>query len=118
MIIEDQYIYISPVLTEEEESSIDEDMALIIWKGVYRYEYMTDMNKFNENKLPPKKDFKSTLKIEEISDEEYEHAQNVFNHFEMKDLLDYINLYVNHRCVNTCRYFLSNLETHVISTMN
>ena len=88
--------YISPVLIEEEEeeSSIDEDMALIIRKGVYPYEYMTDMNKFNENKLPPKKDFKSTLKIEEISDEEYEHAQNVFNHFEMKDLLDYTNLYV------------------------
>lgn len=52
-------------------------------KGVYPYEYMASMEKMRERSLPPKQAFKSTLKQEDISDSDYEHAQNVFSHFEM-----------------------------------
>ena len=32
---------------------------LLLWKGVYPYEYMDDWEKFNETSLPEKKDFYS-----------------------------------------------------------
>ena len=35
---------------------------LLITKGVYPYEYMDSYERFNENKLPPKKGFYSKLK--------------------------------------------------------
>ena len=51
-------------------------------KGVYPYEYMTNVSKFQETSLPPKKAFASKLnsgttdigdeiKAEDISDEKY-----------------------------------------------
>ena len=49
---------------------------LMARKGVYPYDYMDSFDKFNE-KLPPKEEFYSILKNEHISDEEYQHAQNV-----------------------------------------
>ena len=46
-------------------------------KGVYPYEYMDSWEKFDETALPPKKDFYSNLNLEDISDEDYAHAQKV-----------------------------------------
>ena len=48
-------------------------------KGVYPYEYMNSWKKFEETKLPPKEVFYSMLKIKKISDEDYEHAQQVWD---------------------------------------
>ena len=47
-----------------------------------------------ETQLPPIEAFYSTLKGESITEEEYKHAQNVWNAFECKTLLDYHNLYL------------------------
>ena len=79
---------------ESQKASIEEDLHLLTRKGVYPYEYMTDIDKFKETNLPSRSSFKSTLSLENISETEYQHAQNVFHHFEMKDMLDYTNLYV------------------------
>ena len=50
---------------------------LIARKGVYPYEYMTDVNKFLETELPAIEKFYSTLTKEGISQDDYEHAKNV-----------------------------------------
>ena len=70
-----------------------EEAKLIKRKGVYPYEYMNTEERFNETKLPPKKAFYSRLTGEGITEEDYKHALNVWNAFNMKTILDYHELY-------------------------
>ena len=59
-------------------------LDLIKRKGVYPYEYMDSVERFEEKKLPPKEAFYSSLNDNHISDEDYEHAKKVWDAFEMK----------------------------------
>ena len=68
-------------------------LELMAQKGVYPYDYMDSFNKFSE-KLPPKEEFYSILNDEHISDKDYEHAQNVWNIFNLKNMGEYHNLYL------------------------
>ena len=45
---------------------------------------MDDWDKFNETMLPYKKYFCSELNLETITDEDYEHAQKVWDTFNIK----------------------------------
>ncbi|VDI48620.1 Hypothetical predicted protein [Mytilus galloprovincialis] len=67
---------------------------LMIRKGVFPYEYMDGPAKLEETYLPPKEAFYSTLSGEDISDEDYTHAQKVWEAFECKTLRDYHDLYL------------------------
>ena len=69
------------------------EFDLMIRKGVYPYDYMDSFDKFNE-KLPSKEEFYSLLNDEHISDKDYEHAQNVWNTFYLKNMGDYHDLYL------------------------
>ena len=62
-------------------------------KGVYPYDFMDSFDKFNE-KLPPKEEFYSILNDEHISDKDYEHAQNVWDTFNLKNMGEYHDLYL------------------------
>ena len=55
---------------------------------------MDSWEKFDENKLPPKKDFYSNLYLEDISDKDYTHAEKVWDVFKIKHLDEYHDLYV------------------------
>ena len=54
---------------------------------------MDTPEKLKETQLPPKEAFYSRLNNEGISDENYAHAREVWETFEMKNLEDYHNLY-------------------------
>ena len=62
-------------------------------KGVYPYEYMDTWDRFTEPKLPPKEAFYSKLSDAHISDEDYTHAQKVWETFGCLSLGDYSGLY-------------------------
>ena len=99
--------------------------SLLLRKGVYPYEYMNDWDRFNGEKLPNKSDFYSSLNMEDISEIAYRHALKVFNKFNIKNLGEYHDLYIQsdtilladvfesfrHLCLNTYKldpaYFLS-----------
>ena len=66
----------------------------LLRKGVYPYEYMDEWNKFDEKELPVKESFYSNLTMEDISDTDYKHANNVFKKFNLNNLGDYHDLYV------------------------
>ena len=70
-----------------------DELNLIKRKGVYPYEYMDSIERFKENKLPPKESFYSSLNDKNISDEDYAHAKKVWDAFKMEDLKDYHELY-------------------------
>ena len=55
---------------------------------------MNNWEKFKENMLPPKEAFYSNLNLEDISDEDYMHAQKVCHVFEINNIGDYHDLYV------------------------
>ena len=61
-------------------------------KGVFPYDYMDCFEKFKETQLPPIEN--SKLNDSNISEEEYQQAQKVWNTFEMKTLKDYHDLYL------------------------
>ncbi|CAH3030133.1 unnamed protein product, partial [Porites evermanni] len=52
------------------------------------------MEKLSETQLPPKEEFYSKLNDEGISDDDYQHAINVWNTFQCKTIRDYHNLYL------------------------
>ena len=69
-------------------------ITLFLQKGFYTYEYMDDWEKFNETSLPEKEDFYSHLNMEDIIAADYVQAKRVCKDFEIKNLGEYHDLYV------------------------
>ena len=55
---------------------------------------MDSWKRFDETMLRNKKPFYSELNLEDITDEDYIHAQKVFDKFKLKKLDEYHDLYV------------------------
>ena len=68
--------------------------SLLLRKGVYPYEYMDSWKRFNQTELPDKESFYSELNKEGITDEDYTHVQKVWKEFNIKNLGEYHDLYV------------------------
>ena len=69
-------------------------LELLLQKGVYPYKYMGSWARFDKSELPPKEAFYSKLKEEHITDQDFEHAQAVWNAFGCKTLGAYHDLYL------------------------
>ena len=67
---------------------------LLLRKGVYHYEYIDSRKRFNEESLPDKEAFNSKLNEEGITDKSYAHDQKVWEVFEIKNLGEYHDLYL------------------------
>ena len=67
---------------------------MLLRKGVYPYEYIDGCDKFNEKIIPGKDSFYSNLTLENISETDYAHANNVFKKFNINNLGEYQDLYV------------------------
>ena len=63
-------------------------------KGVYPYDYMDSFQKFDKTELPTKEEFYSLLTDENISEQQYKHAQSVWNAFNLKNMGKYHDLYL------------------------
>ncbi|XP_043471972.1 uncharacterized protein LOC122504790 [Leptopilina heterotoma] len=72
----------------------DDKIHLLTRKGVFSYEYIDSREKLNETELPPKEKFYSTLNDSNVSDDDYTHAQKVWNEFNCQNLGDYVYLYM------------------------
>ena len=78
---------------------------LLLRKVVYPYDYMDSCERFNEISLPDKKAFYSGLYMEDISDVDQRHANNVFKKISLKNLGDYHDLYVQSDTIQFCDIF-------------
>ena len=63
---------------------------------------MDNWERFNETMLPPKKSFYSELNLKDISNEDYKHAQKVWDIFNIKNLGKCHDLY-SIRHITACR---------------
>ena len=71
-----------------------EKFLLLLRKGVYPYEYIDKMSKFNKRELPTVHNFYSKLGSSGISRKDYAQAKKVWRFFKIKDLGGYHDLYV------------------------
>ena len=55
---------------------------------------MNSWKRFNETQLPDKESFYNELNKEGVTDEDYAHAQKVWKEFNIKNLGEYHDLYV------------------------
>ena len=76
------------------QKNVKNNSSLLTRKGVYPYDYVTSIEQLKETKPPPKEAFYSKLLDEEISDEDYQHALNVWNTFNCQTLQDYHDFYL------------------------
>ena len=82
-----------------------ENLELLKQKGTYPYENMDSFERFNEEKLPDKKYFYSSIKDGKIGDDgkisdghidvnDYLNCKKAWNKFEMKNMGDYHDHYL------------------------
>ena len=72
----------------------DEKLSLMSKKGIYPYDFMDSLKKFDKTELPNKEEFYSILNDENILDEDYQHAKNVWATFNLKSICEYEDLYL------------------------
>ena len=63
-------------------------------KGVYPYDYMDSFSKFNDTELPEREEFYSLLTDNNISEDAYSRAENVWNTFNLQNMGEYHDLYL------------------------
>lgn len=72
----------------------DEQLKMLIRKGVYPYEWFDSFDKFNQPCDWKIKDFFSSLRNETISEEDYKHYKKVCEMFNIKNCGEYHDLYL------------------------
>ena len=77
---------------------------LLLRKGVYPYEYMERWERLDEASLPDKEAFYSNLNMEDITDIDYKHAEEVFKNLNYNNLGEYHDL-----CVQSVTLLLADL---------
>ena len=71
-----------------------DELNLLLRKGVFPYDWFDNFGKLSVKNLPPKESFHSILNDSGITEEDYQHAQNVWKIFDMKTMRDYHDLYL------------------------
>ena len=69
-------------------------ISLLLRKGVYPYDYINHPDKFSEECLPPIEAFYNRLNESNITLDDYQHAQHVWDTFQITNLGEYADLYV------------------------
>ena len=69
-------------------------LNLMSQKGVYPYDFMDSLGKFNQTELPTKDQFYGILNDQHITDDEYDHAKRVWKIFNIKTMGEYHDLYL------------------------
>ena len=69
-------------------------VELVERKGIFCYDYMDSFERFTEPSLPTREQFFSNLYNDECKQEDYAHAQRVWDAYKCKTLEDYMKLYL------------------------
>ena len=78
----------------DDDKQRDIKFHLLRKKGTFPYDLMKDESAFKKTKLPDKKKFYNRLSESGVSDQEYEHAETVWNVFNCKTMRHYHDLYL------------------------
>ena len=68
---------------------------MITRKGIYPYEYMDSFERFTKRQLPPQESFYSSLTMKNVKEADYEFAMEMCQMFNMNNLGDLHDLYLD-----------------------
>ena len=90
------YMKDHPIVSHEfaKDGYSPEQIELLKRKGVYPYDYTTSFDSLQDKQLLPIEKFCSFLNEENISQEDYNHAQLVWDSFKVKNIGEYSDLYL------------------------
>ena len=71
----------------------DNQLSLLLRKGVYPYDYVDCLKKLDETSLPTKEAFYFKLLGEGITDEDYQHAHTVWRESNIESMMNYHKSY-------------------------
>ena len=71
-----------------------QDMDMLCKKGIYPYSHMKNFEAFEETSLPPKEAFHNDLTGDDISNEDYAFAEQVWDTMNCESMGDYHDLYL------------------------
>ena len=86
---------------------------LLTRKGVSPYEYISSWDQFEETQLPPINVFYSNLIMSSISEDDYQHAQKVWEEFGIRNLGDYHDLYLRTDVILLANVFEAFRDTYL-----
>lgn len=89
--------YLEKIDIAEKEFKInytDAQIELLKRKGVFPYDHIASLENLEETSLPDKECFYSKLYDSEISEQDYQHAQTVWESFNIQTLGEYSDLYL------------------------
>ena len=72
----------------------EEKRELLRRKGVFPHDWSDNIKKLNEKNLPPIEDFYNKLNNSNCSKEDYQHAKKVYSKFNLKNMKEYLELYL------------------------
>ena len=70
-----------------------DNFELLKQKTHFPYEWLTEKNIYNKN-LPPIEDFYSSLKLQNINQEEYDETLRIYKELKCKNVKDYLEIYM------------------------
>ncbi|CAH1646013.1 unnamed protein product [Spodoptera littoralis] len=72
----------------------NEDFSRLRRKGIYPYEFMCNSDCLKHPSLPDQHQFYSSLTDSNISNDDYNYAKDIWQHFKCSSMSDYSNLYL------------------------
>jgi hypothetical protein len=95
----------------------DQQFKVLLQKGIYPYEYISCPAKLQETSLPPREVFHNSLTGEDLTEELYERARNVWRLFECETMEQYMRVYLEQDVLlladvieNYCQMSMSNFN--------
>ena len=89
------FIYTKQYFKEKFPEINEQELEYIIQKGVFPYEYLDSLDKLSQTELPRIESFYSSVKDSNISEEDYQRANKVWNILKCKNLKDYLEIYLS-----------------------
>lgn len=86
-----EFFYITKT---EHQNYSNKQIHMLTKKGVFPYDFIDSRNKLKETQLPPKDQFYNKLNETEITDNDYQFAQDIWTTFNIKSMLEYAELYL------------------------
>jgi len=85
---------LKPEQFENVKKHFDVNFDMLLRKGVFPYDWFNSLEKLDETQLPPKEVFYSKLNNSNITDDDFEHAQKVWDNIKIKTFREYHDLYM------------------------